>query len=217
MSRENLSKSEKYIHETFVREDEDLVRVREALVAGNAYGINVSPAEGQLLQFLVGATKAKLIVEVGVLYGYSTQWMAKALPEDGQIIGVEFNEENYRKAKELVDSSNVKKKIKLIHGDARTILAELDVEPDLVFIDADKVNYRHYLDWAMKQVKVGGVIIGDNTFLFGHMIGEDRGERTSPEAFKSMTYFNKTLANAENFRAIQIPTYEGMTLAQRLY
>lgn len=216
MSRENHSKSEKYIFDTFVREDADLLRVKEALVAGNAYGINVSPNEGKFLQFLVGITRAQLIVEVGVLFGYSTLWMAKALPADGKIIAIEYNVANFNKAKELIAQSNVAEKIDLIHGDAKMVLPELNVAPDLIFIDADKVGYRFYLDWAMKAVKVGGVIIGDNTFLFGHMIGEDRGEKTSAKAIESMNYFNNTLAEAPNFRAIQIPTYEGMTLAQKV-
>lgn len=216
MSRESLSKSEIYIHKHFVREDQDLERVREALVENKKFGINVSGAEGKFLQFLVGLLQPKVVVEVGVLYGYSTLWMAKALPQDGRIIAIEFNEENYNKARELIAKSDVARKIELKLGDAREVLQQLQLQPDMIFIDADKVNYKNYLDWAMKNIKVGGVIVGDNTFLFGHMIDEDRGERTSPTAIASMSYFNETLAKAENFRAIMLPTYEGMTLAQRL-
>jgi predicted O-methyltransferase YrrM len=216
MSRESLSKSEIYIHKNFVKDDLDLVRVREALKTDGKFGINVSGAEGKFLQFLVGLTGAKLIVEVGVLYGYSTLWMAKGLGSDGKIIAIEKDERNYKRAFDLIQSSNVSAKIELVNGDAREVLSQLQVTPDLVFIDADKANYRHYLDWAMKAIKVGGIIIGDNTFLFGHLIDEERGEKTSPAAVESMKYFNETLAAASNFRSIMIPTYEGMTLAQRL-
>lgn len=217
MSRENLSKSEAYIIENFAQEDADLKKVREALIEKGAFGINVSPAEGKFLSFLVGVMGAKVIVEIGVLFGYSTQWMAKALPEDGKIHAIEYNEENFLIAKGLIEKSEVASKINLIHGDGRSVLRELKVKPDLVFIDADKANYRHYLDWAMENVKVGGVIVGDNTFLFGHLINEDRGDKTSAAAIESMTYFNETLAKSNRFRSIMIPTYEGMTLAQRLY
>lgn len=216
MSREILSNSEKYILQHFVHEDEDLVRVRKALIADGKFGINVSGTEGKLLQFLVGLTGAKRVVEIGVLYGYSTLWMAKALPEDGQVIAIERDEKNFIKAKELMGASSVAERVHLIQGDAREALASLDVTPDLVFIDADKANYRHYLDWAMRAVRVGGVIVGDNTFLFGHLIGEDRGEKAGAAAIESMRYFNETLAQAKNFRSVMIPTYEGMTLAQRL-
>lgn len=216
MSRDNLSKTEVYIQKNFAQEDADLLRVREALVADGKFGINVSSSEGKLLQFLIGLINAKTIVEIGTLYGYSTLWMAKALPLDGVIYALERDERNYNRAKALIEQSNVGGRVQLIHGDAREELAKLDVVPDVIFIDADKLNYRHYLDWAMKTVRVGGLIIGDNTFLFGHMIGEDRGERASAAAIESMTYFNMTLAHAENFRSVMVPTYEGITLAQRL-
>lgn len=216
MSRETLSKSERYIVDTFVREDQDLRAVREALIEDGKFGINVGGAEGRFLQFLVGVSRAKVVVEVGVLYGYSTLWMAKALPSDGRIYAIERDEINFKRAQQLISKSEVGDKIELLQGDAREVLTQLQVQPDLVFIDADKLNYRHYLEWAMKAVPVGGVIVGDNTFLFGHMIGEDRGEKVSPTAFESMKYFNTTLAQASNFRAVMIPTYEGMTLAQRI-
>lgn len=216
MSRESLSKSENYIHATFVQEDTDLLRIRQALIEDKKFGINVSGVEGKFLQFLIGLVQPRVVVEVGVLYGYSTLWMAKALPSESLLYAIEYDEKNYLRAKNLIEESNVEQRIRLIHGDAREVLPTLNVTPDFVFIDADKVNYRHYLDWAMSAIRVGGVIVGDNTFLFGHMIGEDRGERTSPTAIESMKYFNNTLASSPNFRSIIIPTYEGMTLAQRL-
>jgi predicted O-methyltransferase YrrM len=217
MSRDNLSKTENYIIDNFVHEDVDLAAVREALMANNKFGINVSGAEGKFLQFLIGVSRAKTIVEIGVLYGYSTLWMAKALPEDGRIIAIERDIKNYEMAKGLIANSDVANKIELINGDAATELEKITAVPDFVFIDADKAGYARYIDWAMRSVSVGGVIVGDNTFLFGHLIGEDRGEKTSAKALESMSYFNKTLAQAQNFRSIMIPTYEGMTLAQKLY
>lgn len=216
MSRETLSNSEAYIYTNFVQEDAELQRVRQALIEDKKFGINVSGAEGKFLQFLVGILQPQVVVEVGVLYGYSTLWMAKALPEQSLLYAIESDEKNYLRAKNLIEQTNVAQRIRLIHGDARDVLPTLNVAPDLVFIDADKVNYRHYLDWAMTAVRVGGVIVGDNTFLFGHMIGEDRGERASPAAIESMRYFNKTLASSAHFRSIMLPTYEGMTLAQKL-
>jgi predicted O-methyltransferase YrrM len=218
MARENLSKSEVYIQKLFAQEDADLLRVREALVADKRFGVNVGAHEGKLLQFLVGLVQPKLVVEIGVLYGYSTLWMAKALAPDAKIIALEKDEKCYKTAKNLIAQSAVAARVDLRHGDARVILETdlREIQPDFVFIDADKPGYRFYLDWAMSHVKTGGVIVGDNTFLFGHMQGEDRGERASEAAISAMTYFNETLAAAKNFRAVMIPTYEGMTIAQRL-
>jgi predicted O-methyltransferase YrrM len=217
MARENLSKSELYIQNLFAQEDADLQRVREALVQDRRYGVNVGAHEGKFLQFLVGLVAPKVVVEIGVLYGYSTLWMAKGLPPDAKIIALEKDDKCFQRASELIAASEVANKIELRHGDAREILASMDKSVDMVFIDADKPGYRHYLDWAMKHVRVGGLIVGDNTFLFGHMQGEDCGEKTSPAAIESMKYFNETLAVAKNFRSIMVPTYEGMTLGQRLF
>jgi predicted O-methyltransferase YrrM len=216
MSRETLSLSEQYIQKHFCREDEDLVRVRERLIADGKFGINVGSSEGKFLQFLVGLTRPKRIVEIGVLYGYSTLWMAKALDPDGQIVAIEKDEKNFKVAQELIGQSQVCDRVILRQGDAREILKDLDFKPDFIFIDADKGGYREYLDWAMAQVQVGGLIVGDNTFLFGHIIGEDRGERASAAALAAMTYFNETLARSPHFRAVMVPSHEGITLAQRL-
>jgi len=216
MSRERSDLASKYIERHFAPEDLDLVRTRMALKESGKEGINVGAAEGKLLEFLTKISKAKLIVEVGTLFGYSTLWFAKALPKDGKIITIEFNSENYTAAKRLIEASQVKTKVELLQGDATKILAELSVQPDLVFIDADKANYANYLKWALEHVKVGGLIVGDNTFLFGHMIGEDRGEKVNANAKAAMTEFNETLAKHPDYCSVLVPTHEGMTLALRL-
>jgi predicted O-methyltransferase YrrM len=224
MARENLSLSEQYIQKTFVKEDTELKAIVAELKSSNAFGINVGAHEGQLLQFIVGLMNPKLIIEVGMLYGYSALWLSRALATGGKIISIEKSIENFKKASALLKNVKTADSIELRNADAREELLKISEEiardtlpkPDVVFIDADKANYRHYLDWAMQEVRVGGIIIGDNTFLFGHMIGEDRGEKTNPAAIESMTYFNETLAASSNFRSIMIPTYEGITLAQKL-
>jgi len=216
MSRDAYSKIESYITQHFANEDQDLQKIAARLKADEKFGINVSAAEGKLLQWLVGVLNPKLIVEIGTLYGYSTIWMARALAPESRIISLEYNPDHAHIARDHVHSAGLSSRIEIKHGDAKEILKTLDVTPDLVFIDADKPGYKTYLDWAMKAVRVGGVIIGDNTFLFGHLIGEDRGRRSSPAAVESMKAFNETLAHAKNFRSTILPTYDGMTVAHRL-
>jgi predicted O-methyltransferase YrrM len=216
MPKDRRTPSEDYIIQLFAHEDESLIRVRERLVADQKIGINVNAAEGQLLKFLVGLVRPQLIVEIGTLYGYSTLWMAQALPEGGRILALEQNKDHFEKARRHFAESPYAHKIEIRCGDAREIIKTLDEKPDFIFIDADKGGYRHYLDWAMKAVRVGGVIVGDNTFLFGHMTGEDRGQKTSALAIESMRYFNTTLAQSPNFRAAMIPTHEGLTVAQKI-
>lgn len=209
------SLSEKYINRLFAQETEDLKAVRTALMEDDKYGINVGAYEGKLLKFLLKLIQAKTVVEIGTLYGYSTLWMAQALPQDGKIISIEKNEAHHNRAMSLIAASKHTEKVELHCGDALNILEGLKVKPDAIFIDADKGNYKNYLNWAMENVRSGGLIIGDNTFLFGHMIGEDRGERASQKAIEAMTAFNETLANSEDFVSVMIPTHEGMTLAMK--
>lgn len=217
MSRDSYSKSEAYIVEHFAHEDNVMKTVAERLRQDGKYGINVSPVEGKLLQWIVGLVAPKLIVEIGTLYGYSTLWMARALAPDAKIISCEFDPKHAEIAREHVRMAGLSDRVEIKQGDAKVTIKNLNVTPDVVFIDADKPSYKNYLEWAMSAVRVGGIIIGDNTFLFGHLIGEDRGERTSAAAVASMSAFNETLAQSKNFRSTMIPTYEGMTVAQRLY
>ncbi len=211
----HTTKSEEYIRKTFVHESEDHKRIAEALQADGKFGINVGPFEGHTLAFFIRLVRARTVVEVGTLYGYSTLWMARALPADGKIISLEKDESHHRRASELLKNVDVADKIDLRCGDAVELLNQITIKPDLIFIDANKPAYPAYLDWALKNISDQGLIIGDNTFLFGHLIGEDRGEGTSPKAMEAMTAFNKRAASESGFVATMIPTWEGMTLITR--
>lgn len=216
MSRERATKAQDYIIQHFVEEIPLHQEITAALKADGKYGINVSAYEGYLLQFLMKMIGAKSVVEIGTLYGYSALWMSLALPSDGRLVALEKNEENFGKASAFLKKAPNAKQISLMLGEALPNLAKIDFEPDFVFIDADKPNYFNYLEWAMARIKRGGLIVGDNTFLFGQLIGDDRGETSSPAAIKSMSKFNETLAKAPGFRSIMIPTHEGITVAQKL-
>lgn len=205
-----------YIARLFGQESKDLKNAREALAKDKKEGINVSSSEGALLKFFIQAFGLKNVLEIGTLYAYSTLWMAEALPEDGQITSLEKSPENYEKAKSLVSDSKSVNKINLLQGDATELLKEVSFTPDLVFIDADKQSYGDYLTWALENVAVGGLIIGDNTFLFGNVTGEAVTDYKPQETIQVMREFNERLAKAKNFASIIIPTMEGMTVGRRL-
>lgn len=218
MSRGRNTKAQDYITQHFVQESPLHLKIAERLKADSKFGINVAPYEGRLLQFLMQMNGCKKVLEIGTLYGYSTLWMAEALPADGKLVTIEYNPEHFAAAESLLSQSDTWKKIKMLQGPALEKLTEVDFQPDFIFIDADKPNYANYLNWAMEHVAQGGLIVGDNTFLFGHLIGEDRGEGPSgsPAAIKAMSTFNETLAKAKGFRSIMIPTWEGLTIAQKI-
>jgi predicted O-methyltransferase YrrM len=204
--------------ETFPVEDDILRSIRKALVNDAMDGIQVGEPDARLLQFLARLSGAKSVVEVGTLYGYSTLCWARAIPRDGVVYSVDVNETHHKRAAELLKPAAEWAKIKLITGDAKEKLKELSSKGpfDIVFIDANKSGYLDYLDWAEENVRVGGLIIGDNTFLFDALFGISRDPNMGEKQKAVMREFNKRLANPERYNSAIIPTGEGITVAQRL-
>lgn len=212
------SGQEKYVNEVFGLQDPELERIRGELEARRVEFMSISAAEGRILQFLVRGFGIRKIVEIGTLFGYSALCMAKVLPEDGRVYALEKNPENVAIARELLSQSEAGRKIRLVEGDARQSLSAIETEGpfDLVFIDADKAAYPDYLDWAELNVRRGGLIIGDNTFLFGALWGESRDSENSERRIQAMREFNRRLADPAKFNSTLIPTFEGMTVAQKI-
>lgn len=214
-----LSSREKYLDATFGLHDPELKAVRERLIASNLEFMSISPHEGRLLQFLIKAMSVKRVVEIGTLYGYSALCMAKALPDDGKLITLEKSEDNWRQASEFFAASSVSGRITSLCGTAADLLSGLEGEGpfDLVFIDADKGGYARYLDWAEKNVRKGGWIVGDNTFLWGGVWDEPQNERTGDGQIRAMKEFNLRLSDPVRYNSTLIPTTEGLTVAQKLF
>jgi len=209
---------QKYLNDVFGLHDADLAEVRHELHRHNVEHMSVSGAEARILQFLIRTTNAKKIVEVGTLFGYSTLAMAKVLPADGVIWTLEKNPENHAIAEKHFAKFEAGSKVRALCGDAAETLASIEKDGpfDLVFIDADKAGYVNYLNWAEKNVRSGGFIIGDNTFLFGALWGQPRDGESSEKRIAVMKEFNARLADTSKYNSTLIPTYEGLTVAQKL-
>jgi len=199
-----------YIRQLFAPETPQLKTVRENTTDKNDR-ISVHPEEGKLLQLLIKLAGVKTVVEIGTLLGYSALWMADALPDDGHIYTFEKDATRAARA-----STNLRQpKITLITGDAVETLASIESRApfDMVFIDADKLRYLRYLDWAEKHVRAGGLIVGDNTLLFDAVWREAQTSRIRQTALTAMREFNQRLADPAKYTAILLPTAEGMTIA----
>lgn len=246
MTRENTP-TLNYIRSLYAPEDTLLSRIKARLAAENI-AWQVGAEEGRLLQLLITLAGARNIVEVGTLAGYSTLWMARALPAGGHIHTLEKNEAHAAMAREFFTSSEVADRITLYVGDARETLARLSpLGPfDMVFIDADKGAYNDYLDWAEANLRAGGLLVADNTLLFGAVLEDgipksfqDLGitaqgaarnagghgghlpppaKKTSESAgrISTMRRFNDRLADAARWNAVMIPTQEGLSVAVRV-
>lgn len=199
-----------YIRRLFAPETAALQDIRARTTDKNDQ-ISIYPEEGKLLQFLIKTAGIKTIVEIGALTGYSASWMAGALPPDGHIYSFEKDEKRAALFLENIRHPQ----ITLITGDALTKLPSIeDKAPfDMIFIDADKLHYLEYLNWAEKHIRKGGLIVGDNTLLFDAVWHDTPTERVRPAALNAMRSFNQRLADPEKYTSILLPTAEGLTIA----
>jgi len=187
-----------------------------ASMTGAHDGISLHAEEARILQLLISLSGLRTIVEIGTLGGYSALAMAAALPADGHVFSLE---KDPARAAQARWNTAQEKRIEIIEGDARETLPALAGHApfDMVFIDADKLNYTHYLDWAEGHVRKGGLIIGDNTLLFDAVWMAERPPRVRDTALAAMRDFNRRLADPDKYLGILLPTAEGMTIAQKLF
>ncbi len=168
-------------------EDEHL---RAAIAANRSAGlpaIDVSPLQGKFLHVLVQMTQAKRVLEIGLLGGYSTIWMARALARGGRIVSLEFEPRHAEIARANLRRAGLLRRVEIRVGPALESLPKLKAEGagpfDLIFIDADKENNPQYLEWALKLSRRGTVILVDNVARHGTVIdakssaGDIRGTR----------------------------------------
>jgi predicted O-methyltransferase YrrM len=192
-----------------------------ALAASRAAGlpaISVSPSQGKLLELFVRMLGAKRVLELGTLGGYSTIWMANALPKDGQVVTFELEPHHATVARTNLAHAGLTDRVDVRVGPALELLADLAAQAappfDLVFIDADKPNNPHYVRAVMDLVHVGSVIIVDNVVRDGRVADlqdDDPRVRGSREALE-------VLASHPRLRATAIQTvgskgYDGFAIA----
>ncbi len=206
-----------YIAETFAEETKTM---RQARRKGEELypGMQISPAEGKLLYCLARMVRANHMLEIGTFVGYSTLWLARAVSEGGQVITLESNAKHATLAREHFRLAGMEDHIHIHKGPALDTLEHMAAERkpmqplDLVFIDATKAEYGAYLDLVESRVRPGGLIIGDNTLLFGALIGQPRME-VGENSLRAMREFNRRLSDPSRYDAILIPTEEGLTVA----
>ena len=173
MSQELWTAVDGYLTEKLIAKD----AVLEAAVAANAAAglpaIDVTPTQGKLLHMLARMIGARRILEIGTLGGYSTIWLARALPVGGRLITLEFEPKHAEVARENIARAGLAGVVEIHVGAALDSLERIHAEGaepfDLVFIDADKENNANYLEWALKLTRVGSLIICDNVIRDGEI------------------------------------------------
>jgi caffeoyl-CoA O-methyltransferase len=209
---------DKYISDLFIPPDESLIAAEQSHQLEKLPSINVSPNLGKLLHLFVKLTKAKKILEVGTLAGYSTIWMAKALPEAGSLISLEIDPHHAEVAKKNIERAGLTSKVDIRVGKAIDLLPLLVRDKagpfDMIFIDADKPPYTEYFEWALKLSRPGTLIIADNVIRDGKVLDQSHED----PMVKGAQRFNKALASNRNvcatiLQTIGIKEYDGMAIA----
>ncbi|MGE7696078.1 O-methyltransferase [Lysinibacillus sp. NPDC094177] len=208
---------DEYFMEKLIPADTELEAVLQANKAAGIPEIDVSPTQGRLLYLLAKIKGAKNILEIGTLGGYSSIWMARALPNEGKIYTLEIDSEYASVAKQNIKNAGCENKVEIIVGDALETLPTLKkIAPpfDLIFIDADKPNNPHYLKWALELANSGAVIIADNVVRDGAVVDE----KSKDERVQGVRQFIDLLQGESRIESTAIQTvgnkgYDGFVLA----
>lgn len=218
MSQETWTAVDRYITDLLVPADPALeAALRDSANAGLPH-INVTPNLGKLLWMLARIQGSRNILEIGTLGGYSTIWLARALPEDGKLVTLELDPKHAEIARKNIARAGLTDRIELRLGYALDSLARLQAERrgpfDLTFIDADKPNNSNYFQWALKLSRKGSIIIVDNVVRDGQVINA----ASTDASVQGVRRFNDMLAADTRVSATALQTvgskgYDGLAIA----
>jgi len=217
MNPEMWTAVDQYFVEALNPSDPILDAALAANVQGGLPAIDVSPMQGRLLHLLALTQGARRILEIGTLGGYSSIWLARALPPGGKMITLEFEPKHARVARENLDRAGFGGVVEILTGRAIDLLPALKgAEPfDFVFIDADKASTPSYFAWALQLTRSGSLIIVDNVVRRGEVAD---AETKDPNVL-GMRQFMAALAQEPRVKATAIQTvgskgYDGFVLAR---
>jgi predicted O-methyltransferase YrrM len=210
---------DRYFTDLLTPADDVLAAALADSTAAGLPEIAVAPNQGKLLNLLVAMQGARTVLEIGTLGGYSTIWMARALPADGRLITLEYDPAHADVARANIARAGLDSIVEVWTGAALDTLPALESEGagpfDLVFIDADKVNNPHYVEWALKLSRPGTVVIVDNVVRGGRITDEhsDDPAITGTRAMFELIAREPRL-DATAFQTVGLKGYDGLLLAR---
>jgi predicted O-methyltransferase YrrM len=210
VNEELLEKIDSYIDNLFVPPDSALEQNLADAQAAGLPPIAVAPAQGRMMYLLAKMSGAKRILEIGLLGGYSTTLLARALPENGKVVSLELKQANADVARKNIDRAGIGKRVEIRVGPAGETLAKMIAakeEPfDMVFIDADKTGYIGYLNQVLQLSRPGTVILSDNLIRHGAVLPD----HPNPDAdARAITEFNKLIASHPRLESVLLPIVKG--------
>ncbi|MCB9897186.1 MAG: O-methyltransferase [Planctomycetes bacterium] len=196
-----------YLAERTRGDDDFLRQLKEAAAEVGIPKIWIGPAQASFMQILLELQRAKDVVEVGTLAGYSAISMARALPDDGHVHTIELSPKHADFAAEWIARSDVADKITLHRGAGSDVLATLPpISADAIFLDADKSGYPAYLAEGLRILRPGGLVMADNAFAFGQLFDE----RPSDREVGAVRAFNDVMAKEPRVHGCIVPLGDGL-------
>jgi len=217
-NQDTWSAVDRYLSDALLPHDEALEAALASSVAAGLPQIHVAPNQGKLLQLLARAVGARRILEIGTLAGYSTIWMARALPPGGRLVTLEFDAKHAEVARGNIAHAGLADAVELRLGRALETLPRLAAEGaepfDFMFIDADKPSIPDYVAWALKLSRPGSMIVIDNVVREGAVIDA----ASADAAVQGVRRMNELLAREPRLSATAIQTvgskgYDGLAIA----
>ncbi|HEY4088102.1 MAG TPA: O-methyltransferase [Bryobacteraceae bacterium] len=210
VNEELLEKIDSYIDDLFVPPDSVLDQNLADAAAAGLPPIAVAPAQGRMMYLMAKMSGAKRILEIGLLGGYSTTLLARALPENGKIISLELKQANADVARKNIDRAGIGGRVEIRVGPAGETLTKMIAakeEPfDFIFIDANKTGYVGYLNQVLQLSRPGTVILSDNLIRHGAVLPD----HPNPDAdARAITEFNKLIATHPRLESVLLPIVKG--------
>jgi len=212
------SKVDALVEATLLQNEQMYAEIVKANNAAGLPAIDVSPAQGKMLQLFARMCGAQSILEIGTLGGYSTAWLANALPTNGRLVSLEYDPYHAKIAQENIDRAGLSAKVEIRIGAAADNLPVLEREGagpfDLIFIDADKPNNRTYLEWAIKLSRPGTVLICDNVVFDGGVVNPNSSDVNVQGARDVFEFFSQSpRVSATAIQTVGSKGYDGFAVA----
>lgn len=171
----------------------------------------IGPLVGRFLHLLVRACKPRSILEIGTAIGYSTIWLASALPDSSRLTTIEIDEKILRTAKENIEKAKLATKVRLLLGDAAKLVPLMNDGNDLIFLDTEKSLYPKLLPDLIRLLNIGGFLVADNTLWGGRVATNDRSKATL-----AVKDFDNKIINDRRLFTVIIPIRDGVSLSYKL-
>lgn len=217
MNKDIWTAVDHYYQDLIIKPDPRFEKILEVSNKEGLPTIQIPPSLGAFLELLIRGMGAKRVLEIGTLGGYSTAWLASGLPEDGHLISLEIDPKHAAVAKKNLSLFEFGDKVNIKVGKALESLSnmvEANLEPfDLIFIDAEKSQYKSYLDWSLKLSRPGTVMIADNVVRRGEVINETSND----SSVLGIREFNQSISEQSRLKATVLQTvgakrYDGFTM-----